>query len=1012
MDKTSDLRKATNANPLIFTLILLYIGVFMGNLGILPSICAETVRIDSTPAFDYTLDGPADAVAGPNYQPLTPAGEDRWYDSTYWAGAVEWCRVGSNWQHPGETAASVRSFVVPRAGTVEITGQAAKYHVEPSTDGVTAQILLNEKTLWSADIDGGDDRGWRFFIQTPVQKGDTLRFVVDKREKIACDTTQFDPTVRYVDGEQEKYVASKGFEKIGSEDCPWRCESLPVADPNFRPEPEHYGSDFGAMIQYEWLREDKIAPHDGAAYALSAKKHLSKAAELLDDLAETLTEQDAESFETTLADLEQKSANIDGADAAAAERFYALVRGLKRKIAFANPLTDFGKMIFVKRFPSSYSHLVMQYFGWRARKGGGIFLLDEPGKSLACRDLFGGKLSCGSVLEPRLSFDAKRLVFSFVDLSSGVNYDPYKVHFTDPDDGFYHVWTANADGSDLTQITNGSFDDITPNFMPDGNIVFSSTRRRGYARCFWWGFGERWHVYTIHTMNADGSDIKTLSWHDTNEWFPEISHDGQIVYARWDYIDRDAVTHQNFWVMRPDGTNPRALWGNATPKPHCTFQAKPIPESGKYVFTASAHHSITAGPVTLVDPAIGADGVESLTRVTETIPFPEAESMNIPEYYDSPQPLSEKYFLVSYSPWPLHWEGQAPNRGNALGIYLLDVFGNRELIYRDPSIGATNPTPLTVRSVPPILPSQLPADAPAWGEMNVTDVYQGLGDTVERSRVKALRVVQLFPKVTRDADDPLIGAGREENGRAILGCVPVESDGSAFFRVPAQTPFYLQALDENGFAVQTMRSLTYLQPGEKISCVGCHESRDSSAYSVPEHFAADATRPLAMRRAASEIEPGRFGGRPFSYAETIQPILDLKCVACHNGEKKEGGIDLTGGTVGEGGKAVSTSYAALTGDVDFWGEGTNPANAKRALVPRFGARNAIQMTAPGGEYGALGSRLIKLLRDVHAETPLTADELEAFATWIDLNAIFSGTSEPTMREKALRGEKLPMPEIQ
>lgn len=1005
MRKINNLCRRLETHPLVFALILLYGGVFT-------SVFAETLRIDSTPAFDYALDSPASDTTGAKYQPLTLAGEDRWYDSTYWACPVEWCRVGRDWQHPGETAASVRSFVVPRAGTVEITGEAAKYHVDPGTDGVTARVLLNEKTLWSADIDGGDERGWRFFIQTPVHQGDTLRFVVDKRGKIPCDTTRFDPTIRYIDDQREEYAASEGFDEIGSEHSPWRCESLPSGQTNLRPEPENYGSDFGAMIQYEWLREDEIAFGDGVAYALCAKKHLAKAAELLDDLAETLSKSDAESFESVLAGLEQESATIDGEDSAAAERFYAHVRGLKRKIAFANPLTDFGKMIFVKRVPSSYSHLVMQYFGWRARPGGGIFLLEAPGESLTCRDLFGGRFEHGNILEPRLSFDAKRLVFSYVDLSSATQYDPYKVHFTDPDDGFYHIWTANADGTDPAQITSGSFDDITPNFMPDGKIVFSSTRRRGYARCFWWGFGERWHVYTIHSMNADGSGIKTLSWHDTNEWFPEISHDGQIVYARWDYIDRDAVTHQNLWVMRPDGTNPRALWGNATPKPHCTFQAKPIPESGKYVFTASAHHSITAGPVTLVDPAIGADGIESLSRVTETIKFPEAESMNISEYYDSPHPLSEKYFLVSYSPWPLHWEGQEPNRANALGIYLLDVFGNRELIYRDPAIGATNPTPLTARAAPPILPSQLPADSPAWGEMSVTDVYQGLGDAVERGRVKALRVVQLFPKVTRDADDPFIGAAREENGRAILGSIPVESDGSAFFQVPAQKPFYLQALDENGFAVQTMRSLTYLQPGEKISCVGCHESRDSSAYSVPEHFAADATRPLAMRRAASEIKPGRFGGRPFSFAETIQPILDAKCVACHNGEKKEGGFDLTGGTVGEGGRAVSTSYAALTGDVDFWGEGTNPTNAERALVPRFGARNTIQVTEPGGRYGALGSRLMKLLRDVHAETPLTADELEAFATWIDLNGILSGTGEPALREKALKGEKLPMPEIQ
>ena len=736
---------------------------------------------------------------------------------------------------------------------------------------------------------------------------------------------------------------------------------------------------------------------------------MEKARLLLDDLADSLDDQTLDLLEARYDELLNKSQNITADDAQGAEIFYAEVRGFKRKCAFANPLTRFGKMLFVKRVPTSYSHLVMQYFGWRARKGGGIFILDEPGKSLACHDIFGGKLQEGNVLEPRLSYDAKQLVFSYVDLSDGKEYDPYKVYFDDQDDGFYHVWKGNVDGSGLTQVTSGSFDDITPNWMPDGRIVFSSTRRKGYARCFWWGFGRRWHVYTIHSMNSDGSDIKTLSWHDTNEWFPEVSHDGQIVYARWDYIDRDAVTHQNFWVMRPDGTNPRALWGNATPKPHCTFQAKPIPDSGKFLFTASAHHSITAGSIVMLDPSVGSDGMEPLTRLTPEVPFPEAETTAISEYYESPQPLSEKYYLATYCRDRLHWEGETPNEANALGIYLLDVFGNRELIYRDPEIGATNPIPLTARQAPPILPSQLPDNPPNWGEMSVTDVYQGLGPEVKRGDIKEIRVVQLFPKVTRDSTDPLIGAAGEENGRAILGTVPVESDGSAYFRVPAKTPFYLQAIDSQGNAYQTMRSLTYLQPGEKISCVGCHENRDSSAYSEPEHFAAGTTRPLAMQREVSIPDPGPWGNRPFSYSEAIQPILDAKCVSCHNAEKTEGGCDLTGRVIGEEGSRFPVSYAALTGVNGYQvnGEAVSPE-----LVPRFPARNTIQMTEPGGKIGAIGSGLMKLLRGGHEEVELSDEELRAFAAWIDLNAIYIGTGEPDQRDRALAGLPLPMPEIQ
>jgi hypothetical protein len=452
--------------------------------------------------------------------------------------------------------------------------------------------------------------------------------------------------------------------------------------------------------------------------------------------------------------------------------------------------------------------------------------------------------------------------------------------------------------------------------------------------------------------------------------------------------------------MRPDGSNPATVWGNATASPHCTFQAKPIPGSGKFVFTASAHHSITAGSIAVVDPAVGYDGHGAITRITPEIPFPEAESRNIGEYYASPWPLSEKYFLVAYSPRPLVWEPGA-NPSDALGIYLLDVFGNRELIYRDPQIGSTNPTPLRPRPVPSTVADVRPAGEPPQGEMLLADVYRGLGD-VPRGSIKQLRIVQIFPKTTPLANRPPIGLAGEENGRAILGTVPVEADGSARFMVPAHKPILFQALDADGFAYQTMRSLTYVQPGETVSCIGCHESR-MTAPTAP----GDAM-PLAMRQAASTIEPGPLGGRPFSYVEVVQPVLDKRCVQCHGPTRKDGNIDLSG--VPD--RGFSKSYWALCGDRNFHGGGTNPQNAAAALVPRFGQRNRIEVTPPGGTYAALGSRLMKLLRQGHEDVQLTDAELRRLAAWIDLNAIFYGVNLPEAQARQLRGERLAMPSIQ
>ena len=176
--------------------------------------------------------------------------------------------------------------------------------------------------------------------------------------------------------------------------------------------------------------------------------------------------------------------------------------------------------------------------------------------------------------------------------------------------------------------------------------------------------------------------------------------------------------------------------------------------------------------------------------------------------------------------------GTGRNARNALGIYLLDANGNRELIYRDPDIGSTNPCPLVSRPAPPAISSPLPASAEPVGEMFLTDVYAGLGE-VARGSIKELRIVQILPKTTNIADSPRVGLAREENARAILGTVPVDADGSAHFVVPALKPLLFQALDENGFAYQTMRTITYVQPGERVACFGCHESRQTAPANRP-----------------------------------------------------------------------------------------------------------------------------------------------------------------------------------
>ena len=265
------------------------------------------------------------------------------------------------------------------------------------------------------------------------------------------------------------------------------------------------------------------------------------------------------------------------------------------------------------------------------------------------------------------------------------------------------------------------------------------------------------------------------------------------------------------------------------------------------------------------------------------------------------------------------------------------------------------------------------------------DSWPSLGDA--KDAVKRLRILQVLPKTTPNANSPRVGLANASPGKQVLGTVPVEPDGSAYFRAPAGIPLAFQALDERGMAMQTMRSLTYLQPGEQAGCVGCHEHRN----------AAPAARlvTLAGQREPSPITPGPDGSKPFNYAILVQPILDKHCVQCHRPEKADGGVDLTGTPAGE----FTVSYNALAPRVPFseW-KGSPQANFEPLTQPdRFGAR---------------ASQLTQLLLKGHEGVTLSGEEFERLVTWMDANALFYGTFDPEDQRRQQRGERIAGPALE
>ncbi|MHC4200409.1 MAG: TolB family protein, partial [Planctomycetota bacterium] len=356
---------------------------------------------------------------------------------------------------------------------------------------------------------------------------------------------------------------------------------------------------------------------------------------------------------------------------------FAEVCKLRRKIAFANPLLDFDKIVFLERLKARYNHMCDQYFGFHAARGGGLFVLDDPfGAKPTVRDLLansvcrngrlkGKKLDQGSFISLDLSYDGRTLLFAYTEA------EPSKYKWSEK--STFHIFKVNVDGSGLTQLTDGKWNDFDPCWLPNGRIVFISERRGGFGRCH----GRPVPTYTLHSMKADGSDIITLSYHETNEWHPSVDNNGMIVYTRWDYVDRDSDVAHHIWQCYPDGRDARAFHGNypvrRESRPWMEMSIRAIPRTRKYVSTAAPHHGQAYGSLVMIDQRPGDDNAMSqVKRLTPEVLMPESESApgrphgkgrHSPraEVYGSPWPLSEDYYLCVYDPKQKNY-----------GIYLMD----------------------------------------------------------------------------------------------------------------------------------------------------------------------------------------------------------------------------------------------------------------------------------------------------------------------------------------------------
>lgn len=612
----------------------------------------------------------------------------------------------------------------------------------------------------------------------------------------------------------------------------------------------------------------------------------------------------------------------------------------------------------------------------------------HPGSSLCLLEIEGtrGRVRTliesreGSIRDPDVDFDGRRVLFSWKKF--------------DREDDF-HLYEMDVATGEISQITWGlGFADYEGVYTPAGDIVFNSTRPVQTVDCWWT------EVSNLYTVSRDGRRLRRLAFDQVHDNFPTILPDGRVVYTRWDYNDRGQIFVQGLFVMRPDGTGQTAFYGNNSWFPTSILHARGIPGTREVVAILSGHHTLQVGKLAVIDPGKGTEedlGVRLIAPEREAVPERADLYGQDGELFQYPYPLSEDAFLVAMSPLG---RARAPLR---FGIYLVTRDGRRELLAADPEISSNQPIPLVPRARPPAIPSFLD-HRETTGTFFVQDVYSGPGlEGVPRGSVKTLRVVALSyraagirtnfsvgPAGDSQASTPIsIGNGAWDVKR-VLGEAEVEPDGSAWFVAPARTPVYFQALDERGYALQTMRSWATLGPGERASCVGCHE---------PKSAAPRARFAGALRAGPKPLRPTGDPSRGFSFPRDVQPILDRHCVSCHAGREDGPGsaFSLSARANPEeiSGRAWTDAYLALTAPRPRSLYGYPPAlegDPEGPLVRWVSAQSPPPMLPPRST-GAVRSPLMALLEGGHQRVRLSREELAAIACWIDLGVPYCGDYE-------------------
>jgi hypothetical protein len=670
----------------------------------------------------------------------------------------------------------------------------------------------------------------------------------------------------------------------------------------------------------------------------------------------------------------QLMAALTGNDLRAQRKAWLVWRKTVRPVVLGGADIDFDSLVYLKRFSGGHHIQPTIHNANKFPPGGDIFIQKGLEPDAPTRSLINDQLPTGYVQDLDLWFDADKIVFSRMD-GPGRNNNQ-------------QIYKINLDGSNLEQLVQSSYQDVDPAWLPDGSVVFGSTRAEAGIMCL--NAGAK-HT-NIYRLLPDGRTIWRLSYCKDDDAYPAVLNDGRVVYMRWDYQERGVDEIFSLWSARPDGSGTDGFYRVHIPDKQiiqALKDARPIPHSQKLVAAGSSHRAGDEGMVVLCDPTMGINnplGIRGVTPYTSPIgrgsgelmrPVDEGGVPYIGGYYAKPFALTEKTFLVAAGyDMPISCDFQA---------CYIDVWGNKELLHRDKLMEAMSIMPVRPRFKPPVI-ADLRDPSKTYATCYVENVYNDLPG-IEKGQVKWIRILeQMFwldgCEYTGTFRRP---GGTGQGAVRVIGIVPVLEDGSASFEVPSDAPLYFQALDENYRGLQRMRTHVEFAPGEVRGCIGCHETRGEGVTVRPKGLAL-AGKPVRP------IEP-HWGATSFiNYEEMIQPVFEAKCVKCHNEKEPKGKLNLTSK---KGPRGYMESYRSLWGlepgqkwpKSRYRGTPDNPRwKAMHDKVVFILHETNGEITQPlqfGAPLSPLGK---KLAEDPKHRKLLTDDEMRLLMAWLDVRA--------------------------